>query len=69
MMVLHWGGSVLSGTVRWHGAIECWYGKLVRYSGAVSRLCCGMRCWCGTVFCDVLVRHAGEIRCWYAMVM
>ena len=26
MMVLHWGGSVLSGTVRWHGAIECWYG-------------------------------------------
>ena len=58
MIVLHWGGSVLSGTVRWHGAIECWYGKLVRYSGAVSRLCCGMRCWCGTVF----LRFVGKAR-------
>ena len=67
-MMVRWysgGGSVLSGTVRWHGAIECWYGKLVRYSGAVSRLCCGMRCWCGTVF----LRCVGKARGWDKMLV
>ena len=58
MVRLYSGGEVLSGIVRWGGAIECWYGTVVRYSGAVSRVCCGMRCWCGTV----MLRCVGKAR-------
>ena len=58
MMVLHWGGSVLSGTVRWHGAIECWYGKLVRYRSIQ---------WCSESFVlrdEMLVRYGVFAMCW-----
>ena len=44
MVRLYSGGEVLFGILRWGGAIVFWYGTVVRYSGAVSRVCCGMRC-------------------------
>ena len=53
------------GMVRLNVGMVNWCDTVVRWVVCVAGWDAGaVRC-----FCDVLVRHAGEIRCWYAMVM